>query len=252
MLCHPRFLTAGHRPELSKVDCHGTPAAPGHQHEGEPRCREVPAVASSRTGAAGPLGGTWATTRPERGAHRRRSERCGMPGAARAAAHIRPICAARTADRRRSSVAGNRRLGARRGRCFCSRHVPSPSALNATVPSSRRWSRTGSGRCRGRPSPMRGTGRRAGHRHDRWVSPGRRGSRTGSRHRAGPGGLGTRRGRPGPPPAPPRYPPSPACRSAPVRAWSTLRPAGRAPAPAVVVSRLSGPLSTPARVEDRE
>jgi hypothetical protein len=24
MLCHPRFLTAGHRPELSKVDRHGT------------------------------------------------------------------------------------------------------------------------------------------------------------------------------------------------------------------------------------
>jgi hypothetical protein len=55
-----------------------------------------------------------------------------------------------------------------------------------------------------------------------------------------------------PPWSPPRYPPSAACRSAPVRAWSSLRPAGRAPAPAVVVSRLSGPLSTPARVEERE
>jgi hypothetical protein len=55
------------------------------------------------------------------------------------------------------------------------------------------------------------------------------------------------------PPAavPPRYPPSPACRSAPVRAWSMLRPAGRAPAPAVVVSRLSGPLLAPAGEEGR-
>ena len=29
MICHPRFLTAGHRPELSKVDWHGTLANPG-------------------------------------------------------------------------------------------------------------------------------------------------------------------------------------------------------------------------------
>ena len=80
----------------------------------------------------------------------------------------------------------------------------------------------------------------------------RRGSRTGSRHRAGPGVPGMRRARPGPPAAvPPRYPPSPACRSAPVRAWSMLRPAGRAPAPAVVVSRLSGPLLAPAGEEGR-
>ena len=80
----------------------------------------------------------------------------------------------------------------------------------------------------------------------------RRGSRTGSRHRAGPGVPGMRRARPGPPAAVPlRYPPSPACRSAPVRAWSMLRPAGRAPAPAVVVSRLSGPLLAPAGEEGR-
>jgi len=47
-----------------------------------------------------------------------------------------------------------------------------------------------------------------------------------------------------PPCAPSRYPPSPACRSAPVRARSTLRPAGRAPALMVVVSRLFRPLLT--------